>query len=192
MVNTKGYQQQCIDLKGSLLETRPKYRKRHPEVISVHDIAPSPTAKSVRNMLEAPHAAYLPDLGPFDYHLFASMAHELAEQRFSAYEDVDKLFDERSIMNQWPNTFEDAELEAVLDEDPCQTQQELSSVLGVTRQVISTRLHALGMNQRQVTGVRYDLKPRNVKRRFLAWEQLLQRQAPAAKKERFSLSPRGG
>ena len=31
-------------------------------------------------------------------------------------------------------TFEDAELEALLDEDPCQMQEELSSALGVTRQ----------------------------------------------------------
>ena len=31
-----------------------------------------------------------------------------------------------------PKTFEDAELEALLDEDPCQTQEELASALGVT------------------------------------------------------------
>ena len=29
-----------------------------------------------------PHAAYSPDLAPSDYHLFASMDHALAEQRF--------------------------------------------------------------------------------------------------------------
>ena len=44
-----------------------------------------------------------------------------------------------------PKTFEDAELEALIDEDPCQTQQKLASALGVTRQAISKRLHALGM-----------------------------------------------
>ncbi|GJQ64972.1 hypothetical protein Trydic_g7137 [Trypoxylus dichotomus] len=48
-----------------------------------------------------------------------------------------------------PKTFEDAELEALLDEDPCQAQQELSSALGVTNQAISKRLHALGMLQKQ-------------------------------------------
>jgi len=32
-----------------------------------------------------------------------------------------------------PKTFEDAELEALLDEDPCQTQDELASALGVIR-----------------------------------------------------------
>ena len=32
-----------------------------------------------------------------------------------------------------PKTFADAELEALLDEDPCQMQEELASALGVTR-----------------------------------------------------------
>jgi len=36
------------------------------------------------------HATYSPDLAPFDYHLFASMGHALAEQRFGSYEDVKK------------------------------------------------------------------------------------------------------
>jgi len=40
-----------------------------------------------------PHAAYLPDLAPSDYHLFASMGHALAE-RFGSYEDVKKWLDE--------------------------------------------------------------------------------------------------
>ena len=41
-----------------------------------------------------PHAAYSPDLAPSDYHLFASMGHALAEQRFSSNEGVKKSFDE--------------------------------------------------------------------------------------------------
>ena len=73
-------------------------------------------------------------------------------------------------------TFENAELEALFDEDPCQTQEEHASELGVTRQAISKRLHALGMIQKQRTWVPYDLKPRDVERRFFAYEQLLQRQ----------------
>ncbi|GJQ85751.1 hypothetical protein Trydic_g12156 [Trypoxylus dichotomus] len=46
-------------------------------------------------------------------------------------------------------TFEGAELEALFDEDPWQTQQELSSALEVTRQAISKRFHALEMIQKQ-------------------------------------------
>jgi len=42
------------------------------------------------------HAAYSPDLAPSDYHLFASMGHALAEQRFGSYEDVKKWLDESS------------------------------------------------------------------------------------------------
>ncbi|GFT08649.1 mariner Mos1 transposase [Trichonephila clavipes] len=67
--------------------------------------------------------------------------------------------------------FEDAELEALLDQDSCQTQQELSGSLGVTQQAISKRLKLLarqkrkGFLQRIATGdekwVRYD----NPKRR---------------------------
>jgi len=40
------------------------------------------------------HAAYSPDLALSCYHLFASMGHALAEQRFDSYEDVKKWFDE--------------------------------------------------------------------------------------------------
>ena len=40
------------------------------------------------------HAAYSPDLAPSDYHLFASMSHALAQQRFGSYEDVKKWLDE--------------------------------------------------------------------------------------------------
>ena len=67
-----------------------------------------------------------------------------------------------------PKTFEDAELEALLDKDPCRTQEELASALGVTRQAIFKRLHALGMIQKQGTWVPYDFKPRDVERRFFA------------------------
>lgn len=74
-----------------------------------------------------------------------------------------------------PKIFEGVELEALLDEDPCQTQDQLASELGVTRQAISKRFHALGMIQKQGTWVPYELKPRDLERRFCACEQLLQR-----------------
>ena len=46
--------------------------------------------------------------------------------------------------------YEDAELEALLDEDSCQMQKELALTLGVTQQTISYRLNgSLGMIQKQ-------------------------------------------
>ena len=39
-----------------------------------------------------------------------------------------------------PKKFEDQELEALLDEDCCQTQEELAESLGVTQAAISKRL----------------------------------------------------
>jgi len=85
-----------IDLNRSLLKKRPEHQKRQHKVIFLHDNAPSHTAKSVRDTLEAlswevlSHAAYSPDLAPSDYHLFAWMGHAFAEQCFGSYEDVKK------------------------------------------------------------------------------------------------------
>ena len=61
--------------------------------------------------------------------------------------------------------FEDSELEVLLAEDSSQKQEELTESLGVTQQAIS----------KQGNWVPYELKPRDVKRRFFVCEQLLQR-----------------
>ena len=86
---------------------------------------------------------------------------------FRRFKDGDFDVDDRPRGGR-PKTFEDFELEALLDEDPCQTQEKLASALGVTHQAISKRLHALVMIQKQDTWVSDDLKPRNVQRRFFA------------------------
>ncbi|GFX47393.1 mariner Mos1 transposase [Trichonephila clavipes] len=58
--------------------------------------APSHTAKPVKDTLKSlgweirPHLPYFLDLGPSDYHLFASMGHALSEQHFSNFEEVGK------------------------------------------------------------------------------------------------------
>ena len=43
-----------------------------------------------------------------------------------------------------PKKFKDTELQALLDEDPCQTQKQLAEILGVTQAAVSNRLHAMG------------------------------------------------
>jgi len=48
--------------------------------------------------------------------------------------------------------------------------------LGVTQQAVSVRLKAVGMIQKQGNSVPYELKPRDIERRFLTCEQLIQRQ----------------
>jgi len=82
-VNIDRYKQQLINLNRVLLEKRPEYQRRQHKVIFLHD-ASAHTAKPVKKLLSAmswevlSHAAYSPDLAPSDFHLFRSMAHELA------------------------------------------------------------------------------------------------------------------
>ena len=74
-----------------------------------------------------------------------------------------------------PKKFEDEELEALLDEDCCQTQEDLAESLGVTQAAISKRLKAGGYIQKQGNWVPHELKPRDVERRFCMYEMLLER-----------------
>lgn len=74
-----------------------------------------------------------------------------------------------------PKKFEDEELETLLDEDSCQTQEELAISLGVSQPAISKRLKALGFIQKVGNWVPHELKPRDVERRFCMSEMLLER-----------------
>jgi len=47
-----------------------------------------------------------------------------------------------------PKKFENSELQALLDEDDAQTQQQLANQLNVTRKVVSIRLKAMGKIQK--------------------------------------------
>ena len=105
----------------------------------------------------------------------AALSETTCRDWFRRFKDGDFDVDDRPREGR-PKTSEDTELEALLDENPCQTQEKFALALGVTRQAISKRLHALGIIQKQGTWVPYDLKPRDVKRRFFACEQLLQLQ----------------
>jgi len=74
-----------------------------------------------------------------------------------------------------PKKFEDEELETLLDQDSCQTQGELAKTLKVTQQAISKRLKVAGYIQKQGNYVPYELKPRDIERRFCMSEMLLER-----------------
>jgi len=47
-----------------------------------------------------------------------------------------------------PEKFKDEEMEALLDQDPNQTQEELAESLNVNRSTISKRLKVIGMIQK--------------------------------------------
>ncbi|KAG5314516.1 MOS1T transposase, partial [Pseudoatta argentina] len=83
----------------ALKDKRPQYNERHDEVILQHDNARSHVANIVNTYLETlkwevlPHPPYSPDVAPSDYHLFRSMAHDLADQHFRSYEEVKNWID---------------------------------------------------------------------------------------------------
>ncbi|KAG5318107.1 MOS1T transposase, partial [Pseudoatta argentina] len=56
-----------------------------------------------------------------------------------------------------PKTFQDKELEQLLDEDPSQTLSELGKILQVDESTVSKRLKGLGMIQKQGHWVPYEL-----------------------------------
>ena len=65
----------------------------------------------------------------------AALSETTCRDWFRRFKDGDFDVDDRPREGR-PKTFEDAELEALLNEDPCQTQEQLASALGVTRQAI--------------------------------------------------------
>ena len=63
-----------------------------------------------------------------------------------------------------PRAFEDEELQALVDEDPCQTQKQLAEALNCAQSVISDRLKALRKVYKEGKWVSYKLKPRDIER----------------------------
>ena len=74
-----------------------------------------------------------------------------------------------------PKKFEDAELQALLDEDDGQTQQQLAEQLGVTQQTISLRLKAMGKILKIGRWVPHELTERQQENRKTTCEMLLAR-----------------
>ena len=93
---------------------------------------------------------------------------------FARFKSGDFGFEDEERSGQ-PKEFEDEELEPLLNEDCCQTQEELAESLGVTQADISKRLKSAGYIQKQGNWVLHELKPRDVEGRFCMSEMLLER-----------------
>jgi len=78
---------------------------------------------------------------------------------FRRFKDGDFNVEDKPRSGQ-PKKFENKELEALLEEDQSQTQEELVESLGITQQTVSVRLRAMEMIQKQGNWVSYELKPR--------------------------------
>ena len=89
---------------------------------------------------------------------------------FRRFKDEDFSVEDKPRSGQ-PKKFQNKELEALL-EDQNQTQEEFAESLGVTEQAVSARLRAMGIIQKQGNWIPYELKPRDVERRFFTCEQL--------------------
>lgn len=72
-----------------------------------------------------------------------------------------------------PKKFEDAELQALLDENACRTQKELAMELNVDRRTISVRLHAMGKIRKLGKWVPHQLSEKQLKERIDACKKHL-------------------
>ena len=107
----------------------------------------------------------------------AAISERTSHEWFQRFKNEEEDFDvEDRHSGGREKVFEDAELEALLEQDSCQNQEELARSLGVTQQAISKCLKAKGMIQKQGNWMPYELKPRDVERRLFTCEQLLERQ----------------
>jgi len=93
---------------------------------------------------------------------------------FRRFKDEDFSVEDKPRSGQ-PKKFKDKELEALLEEDQNQMQEKLAE-LGITQQAVSVQLRAMAMIQKQGNWMPYELKSRDVERRFFTCEQLIQRQ----------------
>lgn len=99
-VNANRYEQQLMRLQQEITVKRPEWADRHGKVILLHDNARPHVAKSVAEAIRQlkwevlPHPPYSPDIAPSDYHLFRSMAHDLSEQSFKDYDEVQKWLEQ--------------------------------------------------------------------------------------------------
>jgi len=93
-IMTDRYQQQLTNLNDALEVKRPFTGQGRRKVILFHDNAPPHVAKATQDHIFALgrelflHAAYNPDMAPFDYYLFRSLEHHLADTHFVRFEEM--------------------------------------------------------------------------------------------------------
>jgi len=105
-----------------------------------------------------PNKHHLRKLSIYFFNLKKSAAHRLLIEAYSERScrewfqkfKNDEFDVEDKERNGKPKVYENAELEALLDEDSCQMQKELT--LGVTQQTISYRLKSLGISKARELG----------------------------------------
>ncbi|GFS68654.1 mariner Mos1 transposase [Trichonephila clavipes] len=76
----------------------------------------------------------------------AAISERTCREWFQRFKDGDFVVEDQHGGGR-ENVFEDAELEALLDQDSCQTQQELAGSLGVTQQELTG---SLGVTQQAI------------------------------------------
>ena len=103
-----------------------------------------------------------------------ALADRTCQKWFARFKSRDFGLEDEECPGQ-PKKFENEGLKALLDDDCCQTQEELAESLGGTQAAISKRLKAAGYIEKQGNWVPHELKPRDVERRFCISEMLLER-----------------
>ena len=88
-----------------------------------------------------------------------ALAERACQKWFARFKSGDFGLEDEERHGQ-PKKFENEELEVLIDEDCCQTQEELAESLGVTQTDISKRLKAAGYIQKQGNWVPHEFKPR--------------------------------
>ena len=93
------YRLRLMRLSRKMKKKRPLYEQGHDKLTLQHDNARPHVTKRVKTYSETfkreaqQSLPYSPDFVPSDYHLFRSIAHGLAKQRFHSYEDLKKSVD---------------------------------------------------------------------------------------------------
>ena len=77
-----------------------------------------------------------------------ALAKQTCQKWFSWFKSGNFKLEDKERSGQ-PKKFEDQELESLLDEDPCQTLQDLAESLEVNFSTVSKRLRVMGMIQKQ-------------------------------------------